>query len=275
MEAGGSSSSARPGVQRSFLAVMAALLIAGAVLAVVRWPDHAHPADASGPTGPGAVAGASAHAAQDSLPNCNFDANLALQADYSDWQSTLVDTTQRLPKSYAPPDLAPVTDAGFASPTEIRSLVIADLTALRQAASAAGAPLGIVAAYRSFADQRSLFHEREAQLGSTAALNHVALPGHSEHQLGTAIDFTSAGLADVDQSWAKSRAGQWMAANAWRFGFVLSYPKGQTERTCYAFEPWHYRYFGRDVAAKIHASGLTTREYLWRQANNLPIPVSS
>jgi len=221
------------------------------------------------------VAGASARASKGTPPNCNFDANLALQADYSDWQSTLVDTTQRLPKSYAPPDLAPVTDAGFVSPGEIRSLVIADLSALRQAAAAAGAPLGIVAAYRSYADQRALFHEREAQLGYTAALNHVALAGHSEHQLGTAIDFTSSGLADVDQSWAKSPAGRWMAANAWRFGFVLSYPRGRSDLTCYAFEPWHYRYFGRDVAARIHASGLTTREYLWRQENNVPIPGSS
>jgi D-alanyl-D-alanine carboxypeptidase len=67
---------------------------------------------------------------------------------------------------------------------------------------------------------------------------------------------------------------RWMADNAWRFGFVLSYPKGRSDQTCYAYEPWHYRYFGRDLAAKIHASGLTTREYLWRAEHQLAVPAS-
>ena len=54
-----------------------------------------------------------------------------------------------------------------------------------------------------------------------------------------------------------------MEANAWRFGFVMSYPAGKLALTCYGYEPWHYRYVGRDLAAAIHASGRTPRRYLW------------
>ncbi|HEX2267060.1 MAG TPA: D-alanyl-D-alanine carboxypeptidase family protein, partial [Actinomycetota bacterium] len=58
--------------------------------------------------------------------------------------------------------------------------------------------------------------------------------------------------------------GRWMQANAHRFGFVLSYPARRDDVSCYGYEPWHFRYFGRAMAKRIHSSGLTPREYLWR-----------
>jgi D-alanyl-D-alanine carboxypeptidase len=54
-----------------------------------------------------------------------------------------------------------------------------------------------------------------------------------------------------------------MAANAWRHGFVMSYPRGETAATCYAYEPWHYRYVGRETAAAVRGSGMTLREAIW------------
>jgi D-alanyl-D-alanine carboxypeptidase len=56
-----------------------------------------------------------------------------------------------------------------------------------------------------------------------------------------------------------------MLDNAWKYGFVQSYPKGKTDVTCYAYEPWHYRYLGPALARAIHDSRLTVREYLWEQ----------
>jgi D-alanyl-D-alanine carboxypeptidase len=56
-----------------------------------------------------------------------------------------------------------------------------------------------------------------------------------------------------------------MLANAWRYGFVLSYPKGKTDVTCYTYEPWHYRYVGRDRAIWVRASELTLREFIWAE----------
>ena len=92
-----------------------------------------------------------------------------------------------------------------------------------------------------------------------------ARAGHSEHQLGTAIDVTSeGGVAPWNYGdWADTAAGSWMAANAWRYGFVMSYPRGGIDRTCYDYEPWHYRYVGRSLAAEITANGRTPREVIW------------
>ena len=88
------------------------------------------------------------------------------------------------------------------------------------------------------------------------AAKSSARAGHSEHQLGTTIDFRSYGGSApwYYRDWGTTKAGAWLKLNAWKYGFVMSYPKGKTSVTCYAYEPWHFRYVGRAVAAKIHAS---------------------
>lgn len=201
------------------------------------------------------------------VPKCAFGDKGAARAGYQDWRSTLVDTTFRLPAEYQPPDLVSAEGAGFAGPFLVRGVMINDLGALRNAAEAAGNPVEIEAAFRTFDQQQALFAQREAELGHDAALKKVARPGHSEHQLGTTIDLKTAGQPDVDLAWASTPAGGWTMAHAAEFGFVLSYPEGGQPKTCYQYEPWHYRYFGRERAAKIVASGLTIREFLWRQAH--------
>jgi len=67
-------------------------------------------------------------------------------------------------------------------------------------------------------------------------------------------------------AWGDSPTGTWMAESSWRYGFVLSYPKGGLDATCYRYEPWHFRYVGPKLAEKVHLSGLTLREYLWRES---------
>ena len=100
----------------------------------------------------------------------------------------------------------------------------------------------------------------------------AARPGHSEHQLGTAVDFThlSGGTPWSGGDWARTRAGRWMLANAARYGWVLSYPKGATTSTCYRYEPWHWRWVGRTTARAIHESGPVPREGLWRTGSTTP-----
>jgi D-alanyl-D-alanine carboxypeptidase len=183
---------------------------------------------------------------------------------YGDWGSTLVDTIYMLPSSYRPSDLAPT---GVAGGQLVRRLVGSDLRAMASAASNAGAPLEIVSAYRSYGNQVSTFNGWVRTAGRAAALLASARPGHSEHQLGTAIDFTSRHGADPwsYDDWAKTRAGAWLRSNAWEYGFVNSYPKGVSPSvTCYKYEPWHYRYVGRAQAQAIHDAGMTSREYLWQ-----------
>jgi D-alanyl-D-alanine carboxypeptidase len=184
------------------------------------------------------------------------------------WATILVDTERAIPESYVPGDLENISEAGFpfTPGMAMRGLVMDDLSAFREAAAANGTPLGIIAPFRSFAQQSGLFERRVGELGSAEAGSRVARPGHSEHQLGTALDVTDEGATDVDQSWGASPAGQWVASHAHEFGFLLSYPAGAEARTCYDFEPWHLRYVGRDLAAAVIDSGLTLREYLWAHA---------
>ena len=184
----------------------------------------------------------------------------------SAWATVLVDTARGLSSTYGPGDLRNISEAGFpfTDGLAVRSLVLGDLSAFRQAAADNGTPLSILAAYRSHTQQADLYSRRVDELGGTEAGSRVARPGHSEHQLGTTIDVTSEGMADVDQSWGATPTGQWVATNAYKFGFLLSYPQGASDRTCYDYEPWHLRYVGRDQAAAVITSGLTLREYLWR-----------
>ena len=125
--------------------------------------------------------------------------------------------------------------------------------------------IALVSGYRSHAQQQVTFDYWVSVGGYEQALRTSARAGHSEHQLGTAIDVTSEGGADPWEypDWAATPAGAWMAANAWRYGFVMSYPHGAFDMTCYDYEPWHYRYVGRPMAAEVHASRLTPRQVIW------------
>ncbi len=202
------------------------------------------------------------------LPACRYDDILTARTEYSEWATTLLDTIYKLPESYVPPDLVSATKAGLSSGYEVRSLVVPDLTALAQAAEAAGHPLAVQSAYRSYSYQVKTFASWVAQEGRAQALKVSARPGHSEHQLGTVLDFRTAGgkpAWDYDD-WATTPTGKWLEANAHRYGFVMSYPKDEEALTCYSYEPWHYRYVGREEAGAVFESGLTLRQWLWQKA---------
>jgi D-alanyl-D-alanine carboxypeptidase len=200
------------------------------------------------------------------LPDCAYGNVLTPFADYSDWRSTLLDTTFKVSREYVPPHLVSVSEARIAGTGKVRKLVLQDLYSLKYAAWKAGNPIAVASAYRSYYNQKLTFSYWVDRYSYDQALKTSARPGHSEHQLGTTLDFKTKHGPDPWNvaDWAKTPAGAWMAANAWRYGFIMSYPKGERSVTCYAYEPWHYRYFGRDVAAKIHNSGLTARQWLWR-----------
>ena len=137
-----------------------------------------------------------------------------------------------------------------------------DFTALRAAATAAGTPLVAISAYRSYALQVATFDSWVKVGGYQQALRTSARPGHSEHQLGTAIDFGDGSAAPWEyEDWATTPAEAWLASHAAEFGFVMSFPKGRTDVTCYAYEPWHYRYVGKALAQTLSEARVTLREY--------------
>jgi D-alanyl-D-alanine carboxypeptidase len=199
------------------------------------------------------------------LPACTYTDVLTKLRGYGDWHRTLLDTIYMVTRDYHPGDLVDSSVAGLNGGYPVRSHVAADLKAMASAARAAGRPIQVASGFRSWDQQKATFDYWVSVGGYQQALRTSARPGHSEHQLGTTVDFTSqGGLPPWEYAdWATTPAGAWMAANAWQYGFVMSYPKGRFDTVCYDYEPWHYRYVGRDAARAVRDSALTLREWLW------------
>ncbi len=93
--------------------------------------------------------------------------------------------------------------------------------------------------------------------------SYSAEPGKSEHQSGLCVDFITADMQDhLTVAFEDTAAFAWLCENAHKFGFILRYPKGKEDITGYTYEPWHYRFVGREAATNMHLSGLTLEEYL-------------
>lgn len=202
------------------------------------------------------------------LPACRLDDIFTEPRGYDDWQIIQVDWILSLGPDYKPPDLVSVRNSGIAGGGLIRKVAIDDLTDMVAAAKKNKTPLVAWSPYRGYAQQVKLFNGYAGWTGSKytnfdSAVTYSARPGHSEHQTGLTIDFVAVGDDGLTSNWEVTKTGKWMATHAWEYGWLMSYPKGKTDVTCYRYEPWHYRYVGRDMAKKIHDSGLTIREYLW------------
>lgn len=124
--------------------------------------------------------------------------------------------------------------------------------------------LGITSGFRKYEIQDYLFNLYTETMGLAEASRVSALPGHSEHQLGTTMDLTgsSIGFASTSKLMSSNIEGNWLEQNAYKYGFIMSYPEGKESITGYSYEPWHYRYVGVEVAEAVKDSGLTLGEYL-------------
>jgi len=207
------------------------------------------------------------------LPECRFDDILTVPRSYDDGPITLVDHLLRVGRDYVPPDLVSVSEMDLAGGGLIRRIAARDTRAMARAAAENGTPIQAWSAYRSYRTQRTLYRDGVGAYGVKVASRHWARPGHSEHQLGLGVDFVAVGDTGLTSNWEVTPTGGWMAENAWTYGWVMSFPKGKRSITCFSYEPWHYRYVGRELAREIHDSGLTIREYLW--ANYTQVDVST
>jgi D-alanyl-D-alanine carboxypeptidase len=178
---------------------------------------------------------------------------------------TPVDKQHGLPSDYVPPDLVSIP-ASYVAPGSggsLRAEAMDALTGMLDDAIAAGHDIRSSSAYRSHSEQLVTFQYWVDTLGYDEAVRISALPGHSEHQLGTTADLTTAEVGwDLTESFGDTAAGQWLASNAHLHGFALSYPAGAEATTGYSYEPWHFRYIGPDAASSWMSSGLTLNVYL-------------
>lgn len=178
----------------------------------------------------------------------------------------LVDKQHRLSPYYAPRDLTYLSYYGIPTqgPQLLRQEAAHNLSRMMADARAAGAYVSVASSYRSYWQQARLYSYWESVYGPGAG-GVSAPPGASQHQLGTAVDFTNATAGyGLNRSFANSRAYYWLLNNAHYYGFVLSYPPGGYYQTGYYFEPWHWRYVGPQNAMDIVSSGLGLQGYLDR-----------
>ena len=136
--------------------------------------------------------------------------------------------------------------------TQIHAKVWPFLEKLLQAAATENAPVQIVSGYRSFGDQSSLKSSYRVIYGAGTANQFSADQGYSEHQLGTAVDFTTPDIGLAYAKFGSALAYTWLTTHAHKYGFILSYPKGNEY---YIFEPWHWRFVGVALATKLHDEG--------------------
>ena len=134
-------------------------------------------------------------------------------------------------------------------PMQIHAQVSPHLTRLLDDARGNGIDISVLSGYRSFASQQQLKSIYKITYGSGTANSFSADQGYSEHQLGSTIDFTNAKSGSSLAGFDKTPAFPWLVEHAYRYGFIMSYPKGNTH---FVYEPWHWRFVGIALATKLH-----------------------
>ena len=179
----------------------------------------------------------------------------------------LVNKQYKLPSSYAPKDLVKASKSGIRRGENyyLRSIVIPDLTRMITDAKSEGVDLSIVSGYRSYQTQIDTYNYwLKMNNGNTSLVDTFsARAGHSQHQLGTAIDFSTNEIGDkLGDEFSNTKASKWLSQNAYKYGFVISYPKGYENITGYKHESWHYRYIGLENAQNMINSRKILELYL-------------
>ena len=150
------------------------------------------------------------------------------------------------------------------------------LQEMMDACRAAGNSPLICAAYRTEETQQGLYDNKVQRLRDSGmseeeakaeAAKTVALPGTSEHQLGLALDIVDVNMQELTEAQEDTATQKWLMANSWRYGFIHRYPSSETDITGIIYEPWHYRYVGKDAAQDIFNRDITLEEYLGKAAH--------
>ncbi len=159
------------------------------------------------------------------------------------------------------PALVPLSRVGVGGGKSMRPEAANAMGRMISDARASGIHMQVGSGYRSYWTQAALFASYVSRDGVVEAETYSARAGYSEHQTGLAADISSPSEGCYLQTcFGNTRAGKWIAANAWRYGFIVRYPNGYTHVTGFIWEPWHVRYVGVDVATAMRNSGAATYE---------------
>lgn len=165
------------------------------------------------------------------------------------------------PIDYYPPDMVRAKVRYIYEPLMRPDAAEAMVRLFAASEAEGGGSLQVQNAYRSFELQTRNYQSSTALNGQAYADINVARPGHSEHQTGWTADVASyPSVCDIQECFGDTPQGVWLAANAWRFGFIIRYPQGKTAVTGYTYEPWHLRYVGVELSTEMHNTGILTLE---------------
>lgn len=185
--------------------------------------------------------------------------------DQDDWKLTLVNASCPLEEGYTP-KLAEIENNYYFDARAVSYLqkMLAD-------GRKEGLDFWVCSAYRTIEKQTELYDDKVRRLEAegmshTRALQEaaaeVAYPGTSEHALGLAVDIVARDYQMLDEKQEKTEEQQWLMKHCWKYGFILRYPTDKTEETGIIYEPWHYRYVGKEAAKEIMEQGICLEEYL-------------
>lgn len=194
--------------------------------------------------------------------------SLVFTAD--DWRLILINKQHPIPDDYE------FTLTTITGKMQCDERIMEDLLLMLQAAKNDNVNLIICSPYRTDASQVTIF-ERHVKAYMNKGLNYMdsfklasqeaTVPGYSEHQVGLSLDIYTASHMILDDAYGETEAGRWLAANCSDYGFILRYPKGKESITSIAYEPWHFRYVGREAAKIITNEGITLEEFWERYVN--------
>lgn len=183
--------------------------------------------------------------------------------------SILVNKYLKLDSNYEPNDLEEIDSRYFINGNNnvrfLRKEAKVAFEKLSNDSIANGTPVYGQSGYRSYNKQNELFNNAIKNDGYEIAINDTAKPGHSEHQTGLTIDVSSTKSGNM-LNFEKTKSFEWMNDNAYKYGFILRYPKNKSHITGFIYESWHYRYVGIDIATDMHNnySDLTYEEYFYK-----------
>ncbi len=181
------------------------------------------------------------------------------------WYLTLVNSENPLPKNYS------IELTQLKNNQAIDSRCYPDLQDMMDDCRKAGFDPLICSSYRTAQKQETLFQNEinkyiaqgySSQKAAIETAKSVAIPGTSEHQLGLALDIVDVSNQRLDSSQEKTKVQKWLMKNSWKYGFVLRYPNEKSSMTGIIYEPWHYRYVGKEAAKEMYEKNMCLEEYL-------------
>lgn len=202
---------------------------------------------------------------QESMAEIQSSGEVIFSAD--DWKLVLVNKQHPIPDDY---QVSLGTIKTVKGNEKCDERIIEDLLRMLQASQADGVHLAVSSPYRNFNWQTYLFNQKINAYMSrglsymeaySVSSQTVTVPGASEHEIGLALDIAADDFVELVEAFADTDEGKWLAEHSYEYGFILRYPKGKEYITGIVYEPWHFRYVGREAAAVIYQEQITLEEF--------------